>query len=135
MLEPDASKGARPVLRGGGGGDPIPLLDYGKAHSTTDEDPRSAARHGFRSAFTKFLVDLFDDPVVLLGPIRREGPGASPQAFTPRLWARKDLDGDLDLLPVRNPRVFHQLNGSAVDHATKRSGHEGISVMQGYRAD
>ena len=31
MLEPDALKGARPVLRGGGGGDPIPLPDYGKA--------------------------------------------------------------------------------------------------------
>jgi hypothetical protein len=27
MLEPDASKGARPVLRGGGGGDPTSLPD------------------------------------------------------------------------------------------------------------
>ena len=31
MLEPDASKGARPVLRGGGGGDPTSLPDYGMA--------------------------------------------------------------------------------------------------------
>src|SRR4051794_38371119 len=31
MLEPDALKGARPVLRGGGGGDLTSLPDYGKA--------------------------------------------------------------------------------------------------------
>ena len=31
MLEPDALKGARPVLRGGGGGDPTSLPDYRKA--------------------------------------------------------------------------------------------------------
>ena len=33
MLEPDASKGARPVLRGGGGGDLTSLPDYGKARA------------------------------------------------------------------------------------------------------
>src|SRR4051812_27175516 len=34
MLEPDALKGARPVLRGGGGGDPTSLPDYGKSVMT-----------------------------------------------------------------------------------------------------
>jgi len=33
MLEPDALKGARPVLRGGGGGDLTSLPDYRKAAS------------------------------------------------------------------------------------------------------
>jgi hypothetical protein len=39
MLEPDALKGARPVLRGGGGGDPTSLPDYRKAAIGCAKDP------------------------------------------------------------------------------------------------
>src|SRR5439155_5043458 len=34
------------------------------------------------------LVDLFQNPVVLLSPLRREGPGTSPQPLTPSFRGR-----------------------------------------------
>src|SRR5262249_11606919 len=63
------------------------------------------------------LLDLLQDSVVLLGPIRREGTGASPQSLAPWPRSRDGPYGDLDLLTVRNPRVFVQLDRPAVDDA------------------
>jgi hypothetical protein len=62
-------------------------------------------------------VNRFEDSIILLGPIRREGTGTSPQPLGPLTRSRQGLDGDLDLLTVRDPRVFTQLDHLAVDDA------------------
>ena len=78
MLEPDALKGARPVLRGGGGGDPTSLPDYGKADGNSnlagrmvrDQDgaslvPRIPARRESRGVMSDLRQYRFRDWLAL----------------------------------------------------------------------
>src|SRR5258708_38260663 len=70
------------------------------------------------------LVDLVENPIVFLGPVVGQCPGATPQPFAPWLPGRNGFECDFYLLTFGYTRFFVEFNDLAMNGPINPFGHD-----------